>query len=216
MNNLSVSNNDYIVPANFAQSEFIEKKSKFISRIWNVEDEETAIAKIKSTKKEFFDAKHNVYAYIIHNGSVRFSDDGEPQGTAGQPILEVLKREGLSDVCCVVTRYFGGILLGTGGLARAYTKGACDAVSLSGKSIVVQHKNFLVTVGYENLQSVKHVLESNNCIIGNIQYSESVKLNFFVKPNDEHNVNSKIVNITSGTAIIEDCGETYIKNPTSV
>src|SRR5699024_10716921 len=97
--------------------------------------EEEAVARIKEMREKHYDATHNVYAYIIHGGATRFSDDGEPGGTAGMPTLQVLQREGLEDVCCVVTRYFGGILLGAGGLVRAYTHGAKIAVDAAGKSM---------------------------------------------------------------------------------
>ena len=115
---------EYLVPTAYAQAEFTEKKSRFIGRIWPVETEEAALEKIQSMKKQHYDATHNCWAYIIKDGAVRFSDDGEPGGTAGMPMLQVLQREGLFNVVCVVTRYFGGILLGAGGLVRAYTKGA--------------------------------------------------------------------------------------------
>ena len=103
---------EYLVPTQYGEDEFIEKKSRFIGRVWPVETEEEALAKIQEMKKQHYDATHNCWAYIIHGGSVRFSDDGEPGGTAGMPMLQVLQREGLYNVVCVVTRYFGGILLG--------------------------------------------------------------------------------------------------------
>lgn len=216
MVSVSKSNDSYVVPYKFAQSEFTEKRSRFISRVWNVDDEESAISNIKATKKEFFDAKHNVYAYIIRNGAVRFSDDGEPQGTAGQPILEVLKREGLSNVCCVVTRYFGGILLGTGGLARAYTKGVCDALAICGRSIVRQHIKLRLTTSYGYLQPINRILSANGCIIGDTAYTENVIIVFFANSEKEAGVCSEITNITNGSAEIERLGEAYIKEPPSV
>ena len=110
---------EYLVPTGFGEDEFIEKKSRFIGRLWPAETEEEALAKIQEMKKQHYDATHNCWAYIIRDGAVRFSDDGEPGGTAGMPMLQVLQREGLFNVVCVVTRYFGGILLGAGGLVRA-------------------------------------------------------------------------------------------------
>ena len=112
---------DYFVPfADFGEDKFEEKRSKFTGRLWHVETAEQAVAKIKEMRETFWDATHNCYAYILREGNVmRYSDDGEPQGTAGMPILEVLRHENLTDCVCVVTRYFGGILLGTGGPGRA-------------------------------------------------------------------------------------------------
>ena len=126
---------EYLIPTQFGEAEFVEKKSRFIGRVWPVDTEEEALAKIQEMKKKHYDATHNCWAYIIRDGAARFSDDGEPGGTAGMPMLQVLQRECLFNVVCVVTRYFGGILLGAGGLVRAYTKGAKIAVDAAGKSM---------------------------------------------------------------------------------
>ena len=107
---------EYLIPTRFGEDEFYEKKSHFIGRVWPVETEEEALEKIQQMKKQHYDATHNCWAYIIKDGAVRFSDDGEPGGTAGMPMLQVPQREGLYNIVCVVTRYFGGILLGAGGL----------------------------------------------------------------------------------------------------
>ena len=116
------------VPFQAADSEFVEKRSRFISHIWPVETEEQAQQCIKDMKAKYYDARHNCWCYRIGPTTARYSDDGEPQGTAGVPVFEVLRKEGLTDVCCVVTRYFGGILLGGGGLVRAYSHSAKIAV----------------------------------------------------------------------------------------
>ncbi len=113
---------EYLVPTGYGEDEFIEKKSRFIGRVWLVESEEEALARIQEMKKQHYDATHNCWAYIIRDGAVRFSDDGEPGGTAGMPILQTLQREELNNIVCVVTRYFGGILLGAGGLVRRTPK----------------------------------------------------------------------------------------------
>ena len=126
---------EYLVPTAFGQAEFVEKKSRFIGHIWPTESEAEALARIEEMRKLHHDATHNVWAYLIKDGPVRFSDDGEPGGTAGMPTLQVLQRERLFNVTCVVTRYFGGILLGAGGLVRAYARGAKIAVDAAGKSM---------------------------------------------------------------------------------
>ena len=124
---------EYLVPYSDAESEFVEKRSRFITHLWRVESEAYARSRIEEMKKKYYDARHNCWGYLIQEGGVvRYSDDGEPQGTAGQPMLNVFQRQGVVKVCCVVTRYFGGILLGAGGLTRAYTKGAKDALDEAG------------------------------------------------------------------------------------
>ena len=122
------------IPAGEGNSEYIEKKSRFLGLVLPVTTEAEARAQLEAVKKREYDARHNCWAYVLHTGQKRYSDDGEPQGTAGQPILNVLEREGVQDVLCVVTRYFGGILLGAGGLCRAYTKAAKDALDDAGIS----------------------------------------------------------------------------------
>ena len=126
---------EYFVPFQEAESELVEKRSRFIGHIWRVESEEEAKARIEETRKRHYDARHHCWCYLLREGGVlRYSDDGEPQGTAGQPMLAVFQREEVWNVCCVVTRYFGGILLGAGGLTRAYgssAKGALNAAGLS-------------------------------------------------------------------------------------
>ena len=127
----------YLVPAGEGEAEYVEKRSRFIGHMWRVESEEEARARIEETRKRRYDARHNCWCYIIREGGVlRYSDDGEPQGTAGQPMLNVFQREDVVNVCCVVTRYFGGILLGAGGLTRAYARSAKDALDASGISVV--------------------------------------------------------------------------------
>lgn len=120
------------VPYEPAESEFAEKRSRFIGHIWPVETEEEAQAHIKAMKSQYYDARHNCWCYLIGDNIVRYSDDGEPQGTAGQPMLKVFQRENVTNVCCVVTRYFGGILLGAGGLTRAYSRSAKETLSAAG------------------------------------------------------------------------------------
>ena len=125
----------YRVPFENGESEFTEKRSRFISHIWRVETEAEARERIEEMKKRYYDARHNCWCYLLKEGGVvRYSDDGEPQGTAGQPMLNVFQREEVWNVCCVVTRYFGGILLGAGGLTRAYGAAAKAALNAAGLS----------------------------------------------------------------------------------
>ena len=167
---------EYLVPTQFGEDVFIEKKSRFIGRVWPVESEEEALEKIQSMKKQHYDATHNCWAYIIKDGAVRFSDDGEPGGTAGMPMLQVLQREGLFNVVCVVTRYFGGILLGAGGLVRAYTKGAKIAVDAAGKSMKRVWSVLYVPFPYTFYERVKLEVEAFGGLIRNTDFGSEVEL----------------------------------------
>jgi len=171
---------EYLVPTAFGEDEFIEKKSRFIGRIWPVETEEAALEKIQEMKKKHYDATHNCWAYIIKDGAVRFSDDGEPGGTAGMPMLQVLQREGLYNVVCVVTRYFGGILLGAGGLVRAYTKGAKIAVDAAGKSMKRVWSVLYVPCPYSWYERVKLAVEAFGGIIRTTDFGADVELEILV------------------------------------
>ena len=127
---------EYFVPTGASETELVEKRSRFLGHVWPVESEEEARARIEEIRKKHYDARHHCWCYRIREGGVeRYSDDGEPQGTAGQPMLNVFQREGVTNVCCVVTRYFGGILLGAGGLVRAYTQSAKDALDAAASSV---------------------------------------------------------------------------------
>lgn len=167
---------EYLVPTQFGEDEFTEKKSRFIGRVWPVESEEEALEKIQAMKKQHYDATHNCWAYIIHGGAVRFSDDGEPGGTAGMPMLQVLQREGLFNAVCVVTRYFGGILLGAGGLVRAYTKGAKIAVDAAGKSMKRVWTALYVPCPYSFYERVKLETAAFGGIIRNTEFGSEVEL----------------------------------------
>ena len=167
---------EYLVPTQFGEDEFVEKKSRFIGRVWPVETEAEALDKIQQMKKQHYDATHNCWAYIIKDGPVRFSDDGEPGGTAGMPMLQVLQREGLFNVVCVVTRYFGGILLGAGGLVRAYTKGAKIAVNAAGKSMKRVWAVLYVPCPYAYYERIKLETAAFGGIIRNTEFGAEVEL----------------------------------------
>ena len=171
---------EYLVPTDFGEDEFYEKKSHFIGRLWPVETEEAALEKIQEMKKQHYDATHNCWAYIIRDGAVRFSDDGEPGGTAGMPMLQVLQREGLYNCVCVVTRYFGGILLGAGGLVRAYTKGAKIAVDAAGKSMKRVWSCLYVPCPYTFYERVKLETAAWGGIIRSTEFGAEVELEILV------------------------------------
>lgn len=167
---------EYLVPTAFGQAEFVEKKSRFIGHIWPAESEAEALAHIEEMRKLHYDATHNVWAYIIQGGPVRFSDDGEPGGTAGMPTLQVLQRENLFNVICVVTRYFGGILLGAGGLVRAYAKGAKIAVDAAGKSVKRVWTALYLPVPYSWYERTKLEVAAFGGLIRDTQFGADVEL----------------------------------------
>lgn len=171
---------EYLVPTQFGEDEFYEKKSQFIGRVWPVETEEEALAKIQEMKKQHYDATHNCWAYIIRDGAVRFSDDGEPGGTAGNPMMQVLQKEQLFNVVCVVTRYFGGTLLGAGGLVRAYTKGAKIAVNAAGKSMKRVWSVLYVPCPYSFYERVKLEAAAFGGIIRKTDFTSEVELEILV------------------------------------
>ena len=171
---------EYLVPTDFGEDEFYEKKSHFIGRLWPVETEEAALERIQQMKKQHYDATHNCWAYILKDGAVRFSDDGEPGGTAGMPMLQVLQREGLYNCVCVVTRYFGRILLRAGGLVRAYTKGAKIAVDAAGKSMKRVWSCLYVPCPYTFYERVKLETAAWGGIIRDTQFGAEVELEILV------------------------------------
>ena len=171
---------EYLVPTGFGEDEFTEKKSRFIGRIWPVESEEEALEKVQQMNKQYADAAHNCWAYIIKDGPARFSDNGEPGGTAGNPMMQVLQKEQLNNVLCIVTRYFGGILLGAGGLVRAYTKAAKIAVNAAGKSMKRVWSVLYVPCPYSFYERVKLEVATFGGIIRKTEFTSEVELEILV------------------------------------
>ncbi len=193
-----------------AQSEFVEKKSRFITNIRPVASEEEAVSFIEGIKKKYYDARHNVYAYIIGKNSElqRYSDDGEPQGTGGIPMLEVLKGEGVTDCVAVVTRYFGGTLLGTGGLARAYSKGAKDGLIASGVVEMVLFRQVNIKVDYTLSGKVQYEIMQQGCRLKDTVYTADVEFMALVEVEKCDSLVKKMTDVTGGKAAItigEDC-----------
>lgn len=160
--------------------EIVEKKSKFIAHIFYVETPEEADNYIKEIKKKYHDARHNVFAYAIETGdggiAVKYNDDGEPQGTAGSPILKIVLEQGLSNILVVVTRYFGGILLGTGGLVRAYSDATLKALEKTEYIEKVIGYKVKICIEYDQLDKFKYYANKSNLKIVNIEYLENIEL----------------------------------------
>ena len=201
------------VPFAPAESEFVEKRSRFISHIWPVESEEQAQQYIKEMKARYYDARHNCWCYRIGHAIARYSDDGEPQGTAGQPMLKVLEREEVTNVCCVVTRYFGGILLGAGGLTRAYSKGAKDALAASGIAVMGAWARVKVPCTYPLFQRVKLEIESANGVVDDVQYGADVVLAVSLPAEQTEGLQHRLTELSAGGIVVEVLSEEYRPGP---
>lgn len=193
-----------------AEASFIEKKSEFIGYIAPVKTNEEAIEFIGKIKSMHRKARHNVYAYILrHDNISRYSDDGEPQGTAGTPVLEVLQKRGLTDVCVVVTRYFGGILLGGGGLVRAYSHAAsiaCDAAKIMDMR---QCHRLKINADYGLYGKISYILPNFDVITVNSDFGSSVTLEILVQNELLSSLTKELTEITNGAAEITDDGEFF-------
>lgn len=189
-----------------AAYEYEEKKSIFIGYVKRCESEEEAkefVAKIKNKHK---DARHNCYAYVIgeNMGIQRYSDDGEPQGTAGIPILDVIKKKNLTNIAVVVTRYFGGILLGAGGLVRAYTKAASDGIN-SGEIVAkVLGRAIKMKISYDLLGKIQYLCATNNFYIENTEYSDNVEVEIYVEEEKLEEIKQKSIEAASGKIEISE------------
>ena len=190
---------EYLVPTGYGEDEFVEKKSRFIGRVWCVETEEEALSRIQEMKKQHYDASHNCWAYVIRDGAMRFSDDGEPGGTAGNPMMQVLQHEQLYNVVCVVTRYFGGVLLGAGGLVRAYTKGAKIAIDAAGRSVKRVWTVLYVPCPYGFYERVKLEVEAFGGILRDTQFGAEVELEILIAEGKTQAFLDKLTDMTAGT-----------------
>lgn len=188
-----------------AQIELSEKKSRFIATVMPVKNQEEVDAFINELKKEYWNASHNCYAYQIgeRDEIQRFSDDGEPQGTAGKPILEVLKGEELRDTAIVVTRYFGGTLLGTGGLVRAYGRSAKEGVLAAGIVQRILMRRYIITIPYTLVGKIQYLIAERGYIIEDEIYTDEVTLHVLVEEDDCEAFEKQITEHTSGEAAIQ-------------
>ena len=183
-----------------SQDEFIVNKSRFIGYGCPVETEEEALKFLNEIRTKHKDATHNCYAYIIGSnmGIMRYSDDGEPGGTAGLPIIEVLKARGVTNCVVVVTRYFGGILLGAGGMVRAYSQGAAAAVNACGVGVIHPTARYIMEIPYPALGRVEYFLKSQPVIIEDKAFSDAIVMTLIVKNEDEEKFVEDIISATDG------------------
>lgn len=197
------------VPYEPAKSEFAEKRSRFIGHIWPVETEEEAQAHIKAMKSQYYDARHNCWCYLIGDNIVRYSDDGEPQGTAGQPMLKVFQRENVTNVCCVVTRYFGGILLGAGGLTRAYSRSAKETLSAAGAATMGLWRQVRLHCPYPLLERVKLEIGTWGGLIDDTEYGADVTVTASMPEDGAERLQDRLTELSAGGIILQVLGENY-------
>lgn len=188
-----------------ALAEIVEKKSRFIGEVYPVASEEEAMEFLEKVKKQYWDARHHCWAYVIGEGQrqERFSDDGEPGGTAGKPILEVLRGQELTNTLIIVTRYFGGTLLGTGGLVRAYTKAAQEALAVS--TIITRISGFKlkITTDYTGIGKIQYILGQRQIPILDSIYTDKVEVFVLVSGEEEQSLIAEITEGTNGQSLIE-------------
>jgi uncharacterized YigZ family protein len=213
---------DYLVPFQYGEAEFTEKRSRFIGQVWPVESEAQARERIAETKSKYYDARHHCWCFCLRGAggavlsdtnAVRYSDDGEPQGTAGQPMLEVFRRGGIENVLCVVTRYFGGILLGSGGLTRAYAHTAKLALDSAGIAQMRLWTCIDIVSPYSLLERIKNEIDTVGGISENTAYGADVTVSALFPEKLTSIFEKRLADMTSGTVASVITGEKYIAVP---
>ena len=203
----------FLIPAGEGASEYIEKKSRFLGLIVPVTTEAEARARLEAVKKREYDARHNCWAYILQSGQKRYSDDGEPQGTAGQPMLNVFQREGVENVVCVVTRYFGGVLLGAGGLTRAYAKSAKDALDAAGKARMRLWSAVTVDCPYPMLERLKLLAAAHGGTVEGTDFGAVVSVCILLPQENAAGFDAALTELSAGTMTARREGERFLPGP---
>lgn len=199
---------EYLIPAGFGEIEYIEKRSRFIGRVWPVQTEAQALEHLRAMREQHWDASHNVYAYSIKQGGImRYSDDGEPSGTSGMPVLDVFRKAGIQDFCCVVTRYFGGILLGAGGLVRAYSKSAALALEAAGRARMTRLLTVSLICSYPQYDRLRAELARYDARIESTQFGADVELTLSMTPDNFEKFHPRVTELTAATALCEVTGQ---------
>ena len=201
------------IPFQEAESEFVEKRSRFISHVWRVETEEEAQARIQETKKKYYDARHNCWCYLLGPNLVRYSDDGEPQGTAGQPMLNVFQRENVTGAVCVVTRYFGGILLGAGGLTRAYPRAHGTPWRRQAWPPWVCGLRVRLSCPYPLFERVKLEIAAADGILDDMDYGADVTLTVSLPSERRETLQGRLTELSAGGLTLALMEESYRPGP---
>ena len=202
---------DYKTVLKDAEAEMIERKSRFIGYCRPVKNQDEAINFINEIRAMHRQATHNVYAYVLREDNImRYSDDGEPAGTAGVPVLEVIKKEGLTDICVVVTRYFGGILLGAGGLVRAYGKSAKLGIDEAKRIEKIYCKLYLIRCDYSTYGKLEYTINTDGYILKDCAFENDVCMTVGVKPDEENAFLKAVADISGGSAKLSELPGEYI------
>ena len=203
----------YSTVCGYGAGEIVEKKSRFIAEVFPVVSEDEVSAHIEKIKKEYWDARHHCWAYVIgqNPGTERMSDDGEPAGTAGTPVLGVIRGRGLTDVLVVVTRYFGGTLLGTGGVVRAYTQAALEGLSHAGILRKVPGVRLKIGTDYTGLGKIQYLLAQREISILDTVYTDRVEILTAAAADMAESLKKEITEGTSGQAVIEEDGQCWLE-----
>ena len=200
----------YLVPAGYGEGRYEDRKSKFIGDLYFVESQEQAIELLNEVKAKYRDARHHCYAYIIREGNyMRYSDDGEPQGTAGIPTLDVLEKSGVTDCAVVVTRYFGGIMLGAGGLVRAYSHSASIAVAAGGIVTRAMCAGLKVTCDYYFYGKLSSLVPESGGVIEDTVFEDNVTLIFRLPLELVDGFNAKLIDVSNGRYRAEKTDEFF-------
>ena len=201
--------NEYRIPASPGESELTEKRSRFLGHVRMVESEEEAKAFIAEMKRKYYDARHNCWCYAVRDGAERYSDDGEPQGSAGIPMLEVLRRRGVTNAVCVVTRYFGGVLLGTGGLLRAYTQSTADALDAAGVAVVRAWTEAEARCSYAQAERMKTEAAALGAVTEDVVYGADVTLKLLIPREKTEAVKARLFDASAGSVRLAVTGGSF-------
>lgn len=200
---------EYIIPAGYGEAEYIDKKSRFIGQVQHAESVSEAMAFVESVRRKHADATHNVWAYVLADGQMRWSDDGEPGGTSGQPTLNVFRSANVCDVVCVVTRYFGGILLGSGGLVRAYSKAASMALEAAGRARMAEWQSVAVECSYAHYERLRRLLEGEGAQDMSGDFAEFVTVTCLLPAGVPKQIGGRITDMTAGGARMSVLGSVF-------
>lgn len=200
---------EYIIPAGYGEAEYIDKKSRFIGQVQHAGSVSEAMAFVESVRRKHADATHNVWAYVLADGQMRWSDDGEPGGTSGQPTLNVFRSANVCDVVCVVTRYFGGILLGSGGLVRAYSKAASMALEAAGRARMAEWQSVAVECSYAHYERLRRLLEGEGAQDMAGDFAEFVTVTCLLPAGVPEQIGGRITDMTAGGARMSVLGSVF-------
>lgn len=204
----------YLVPGEYGEAELVEKRSRFIGQVWRVETEEEARERVEQVRKKYHDARHHCWCYLLREGGVlRYSDDGEPQGTAGIPVIDTMKKSGVTDAVIVATRYFGGILLGGGGLIRAYSHTASIALGAAERVRMKQCLKLGIACSYDSYGRVQAIVPECGGIVDGAEFTDKVTISLHMEPELLEGLMRRLADATAGRAALERAGEEFYPLP---